>query len=40
MYCNIMQIVILYNDMYMSYLYYISYILYKVFYMVLYYTEL
>ena len=39
-YCNIMKIVTLYNDMYVSYLYYISYILYSVFYIALYYTML
>ena len=39
-YSNLMKILILYNDMYISYLYYIAYILYRVFYIVLYYTVL
>ena len=36
-YCNVMKNITFYNDMYISYLQYMSYILNKVYYIVLYY---
>ena len=39
-YCNTMKTVTLYNDMYISYLNYILYVLCRVFYILLYYTIL